>query len=90
MFARYPTSWLYLRHTHRLRVGILPSDPGDWSWYVMQNRPGAFPDLERRLTAHGHAALVYRKWGIPLLWVFPYSDVEAWQRGELPPRAGRT
>jgi 4-amino-4-deoxy-L-arabinose transferase-like glycosyltransferase len=89
MFARYPTSWLYLRHTHRLRVGILPSDPGDWAWYVMQNRPGAFPELERSLIAHGHPALVYRKWGVTLLWVFPYSDVEAWRRGELPHQAGR-
>jgi hypothetical protein len=77
MFSRYPTSWLYLRHTHRLRVAILPYEPGDWAWYVLQNRPGAFQKFERNLIAHGRPARVYLKWGVPLLWVFPYRDVEA-------------
>jgi hypothetical protein len=31
-FSRYPTSWLYLRQTGRLRPAILPTDPGDWAW----------------------------------------------------------
>ena len=42
LFARYPTSWLYLRHTRQFRFGILPYDPGHWAWYVVQNRPGGF------------------------------------------------
>jgi hypothetical protein len=88
MFSRYPTSLLYLRQTHQLRVGILPHEPGDWAWYVLQNRPGAFGELGRGLIAHGHPAQVFSKWGVPLLWVFPYRDVEAWQSGELPPRVG--
>ena len=88
MFARYPTSLLYLRQTHQLRVGILPHEPGDWAWYVLQNRPGAFGELGRGLIAGGHPARVFIKCGVPLLWVFPYRDVAAWQSGELPPRAG--
>jgi len=90
MFSRYPTSWLYLRQTHRLRVGILPHEPGGWTWYVVQNRPGALRQMERDLISHGHPAKVYLKWGVPLLWVFPYREVEAWQRGEqqLGTRAG--
>ncbi len=83
LFARYPTSWLYLRQMNQLRVGILPSDPGDWTWYVLQNRPGALRVMDRDLIARGHPVKVYSKWGIPLLWVFPYSDVEAWQQGGL-------
>jgi hypothetical protein len=89
MFCRYPTSWLYLRQTHRLRIGILPHEPGDWAWYVLQNRPGALRTMERDLIAHGHPAKVYVKCRVPLLWVFPYTDVEAWQSGELSPPVDR-
>ncbi|GAC1468693.1 MAG: hypothetical protein NVSMB9_11610 [Isosphaeraceae bacterium] len=88
MFSRYPTSWLYLKHTHRLRFSMLPHEPGDWAWYVLQNRPGAFRKMERDLIAHGHPARVFDKWGVPLLWVFPYRDVEVWQGDKLPSRAG--
>jgi len=89
MFCRYPTSWLYLRETHRLRIGILPREPGGWAWYVLQNRPGAFQVMEEVLIAHGHPAKVFIKWGVPLLWVFPYADVEAWRSEELPRRVDR-
>jgi hypothetical protein len=85
MFSRYPTSWLYLRQTHRLRPGIQPHEPGLWAWYVMQNRPGAMRQMERDLIAHGHPAKVFSRWGVPLLWVFPYHEVEAWQSGSWPP-----
>ena len=40
--------------------------------------------LDRDLIAHGHPATVYRKWGVPLLWVFPFSDIEAWEKSALP------
>jgi hypothetical protein len=85
MFSRYPTSLLYLRQTNRLRVGIMPHEPGPYTWYVLQNRPGAFREYERALVAHGNPATVYRKWGVPLLWVYPYHLVEAWQNAEWPP-----
>jgi 4-amino-4-deoxy-L-arabinose transferase-like glycosyltransferase len=85
MFARYPTSLLYLRQTHRLRVSILPTEPGDWAWYVLQNRPGAFLDMQRDLIARGHPAAVFSKAGVPLLWVFPYRDVDASEKGKQTP-----
>jgi 4-amino-4-deoxy-L-arabinose transferase-like glycosyltransferase len=77
-FATFPTSWLYLRWTGRLRAHILPTDPDPWAWYVMQNRPGEFrfrPE-QRRLAEHGRPAYVVRKQGVPLLWIFPYSELE--------------
>jgi 4-amino-4-deoxy-L-arabinose transferase-like glycosyltransferase len=85
MFARYPTSLLYLRHTDRLRAKILPAESGDWAWYVMQNRPGEFRPLQRELIDHGHPATLYSKWGVPLLWVFPYREVDAWEKRVLAP-----
>ena len=78
LFCRYPTSWLYLKQTGRLQVPIRPADPGDWAWYVLQNRPGDFWPMDHYLVAHGHPAKVYIKCGVPLLWVFPYDDVKAW------------
>ena len=76
-FATYPSSLLYLRETGRLPAGLLPTDPGDWAWYVVQNRPGAFRPIDRALVSHGRPAFEVRKWGVPLLWVFPYDQVEA-------------
>ena len=75
-FATYPTSWLYLRQTGRLPAGILPTEPGVWAWYVVQNRPGAFSPLDRALVARGHPAYVVQKWGVPLIWVFPFHEIE--------------
>jgi hypothetical protein len=75
-FATYPTSWLYLRQTGRLRSDILPTDPGRWVWYVLQNRPGAFSPLDRALLERGRAIYVVQKQGVSLLWIFPYAEVE--------------
>lgn len=72
-FATYPTSWLYLHRTGQLRPGILP--PGPWAWYVVQNRPGAFSPLDRALAARGRPAYVVEKWGVPLVWIFPASEL---------------
>jgi hypothetical protein len=76
-FSTNPTSWLYLRQTGRLRARLLPGEPGPPAWYVVQNRPGEFelrPEL-RLLAAHGRPAYVVRKQGVPLLWIFPYSEL---------------
>src|SRR5262249_43990478 len=73
-FANYPTSWLYLRQTGRLKLGVVPDEPGDWAWYVLQNRPGAFPLTDRFLAERGHPAYVVRKLGVPLLWIFPHAE----------------
>lgn len=80
-FATSPTSWLYLRQTGRLRAGFLPTDPGGWAWYVLQNRPGAFTPLDRALVERGHPVHVVRKQGVPLLWIFPFADVERLSSG---------
>jgi 4-amino-4-deoxy-L-arabinose transferase-like glycosyltransferase len=89
-FATYPTSWLYLRNEDRLPPGLLPGDPGVWAWYVVQNRPGAFSPLDRALVARGRPAWVVKKLGIPLLWVFPTEQVEAFLRsGQRSTAAGQ-
>jgi hypothetical protein len=75
-FATFPTSWFYLRQTGRLRAHILPKDPEPWAWYVMQNRPGEFRPEQRRLVELGRPAYVVWKQGVPLLWIFPYSELE--------------
>lgn len=77
MFASYPSNWLYLRDTGMLPAGFLPNDPGVWTWYVVQNRPGSFKPLDRALAARGKPAFVVSKFGVPLLWVFPFDQVEA-------------
>jgi hypothetical protein len=81
-FARYPTSWLYLKQTGRLRPGILPTDPGDWAWYVLQNRPGDLSRMDRHLISRRVPARVYSRFGVPLIWVFPYDEVRSWQAAQ--------
>jgi len=76
-FASYPTAWLYLRDLGELPPAILPDDPGAWAWYVLQNRPGAFSPVDRALVARGRPSYVERTQGVPLLWVFPYDQIEA-------------
>ncbi len=77
-FATYPSTFLYLSQTGQLPASWLrPTEPSGWTWYVLQNRPGAFRPNDRALAAHGRPAFVVRKWGVPLLWVFPYEQVEA-------------
>jgi 4-amino-4-deoxy-L-arabinose transferase-like glycosyltransferase len=76
-FASYPTSLLYLRQTGQLRRRILPNEPGPWTWYVLQNRPGAFSPLDRELIRRNQPAHVVRKWGVPLVWILPYDEVRA-------------
>ena len=83
-FATYPTSLLYLRDSGRLPRAILPSDPGTWAWYVVQNRRGAFSPIDQALVAGGNPAFTVRKLGVPLLWIFPYKQVEAFLRSQAP------
>jgi 4-amino-4-deoxy-L-arabinose transferase-like glycosyltransferase len=77
-FATFPTSWLYLRHTHALPDRLAQIDRGQPKWFVLQNRPGefAFTPLNRRLARHGQAAYTVTKLGIPLIWIFPFSEIE--------------
>ncbi|HEV3166377.1 MAG TPA: hypothetical protein VGZ22_20300, partial [Isosphaeraceae bacterium] len=84
-FATYPTSWLYLRKVGRLRPAIFPTEPGVWKWYVVQNRPGAWGPRDRALVAGGHPSYIVQKFGVPLVWIFPFPKVEA----QRPPGGAR-
>ena len=81
LFATNPTSWRYLRRTGDLPRRLYPIDPDPrfpdpWLWYVVQNRPGAFLDVDRALATQGHAEYVVTKLGVPLVWIFPAAEVE--------------
>jgi hypothetical protein len=72
-FATFPHSFLDLRRTGRLVAPIAPIERGVPAWYVVQNRPGAMRAEDRALVERGGAAYVYRKLGVPLLWIFPFN-----------------
>jgi hypothetical protein len=77
LFPTYPTTWRYLRQSGKLKVGALPHEPGAWGWYIVQNRPGAFPPEDRLLVArNGPQHVLVRSWGVPLIWAFPYAELE--------------
>ena len=81
-FATFPHSWLYLRQTGALPNLLAGIDRGQPKWYVLQNRPGAFSPLDRSLVAECRPAYTVIKLGVPLIWIFPFNDVER--------RSGRT
>jgi hypothetical protein len=76
VFAWYTPSWQYLRRTGALPQRIHPIDPGQPLWYVLQNRPGAFSETHRALATQARAAYTVTKLGVPLVWIFPYSEFE--------------
>ena len=82
-FATFPTSWLYLKQVGKLEPEILPGTPGTIAYYVLQNRPGALTPLDKALIASGRPAHVVFKFGVPLVWIYPYQQVDMWNRGEL-------
>jgi 4-amino-4-deoxy-L-arabinose transferase-like glycosyltransferase len=76
-FATFPTSWLYLQQTGRLKVKLTGYDPGKPKWIVLQNRPSAFGNPEpelRELFQTGKPAFVVQKQGVPLVLIYPYPD----------------
>jgi 4-amino-4-deoxy-L-arabinose transferase-like glycosyltransferase len=83
-FATFPHSWLYLRRTGDLPRLSTPRDRGREQWYVLQNRPGAFSDADRALAAHGRADCVVTKLGVPLVWVFPFAELQRLAPGRGP------
>jgi 4-amino-4-deoxy-L-arabinose transferase-like glycosyltransferase len=76
LFRTNPTSWLYLRETGELPSRLVGIDPGLPLWIVLQNRPGAFDDDDRALAERGKPAYTVTKLGVPLVWIFPYSEVQ--------------
>jgi hypothetical protein len=83
-FAMFTRSFLYLRRVGELPPRLASIDPGRPRWVVLQNRPGAFSDLGRALVARGHPRYTVTKLGVPLIWVFPYREME-----ELAAEVGR-
>jgi hypothetical protein len=83
-FATGPTSWLYLRRRGELPRLLTPFDRVDPRWYVVQNRPGAFLEVDRTLAAHGRAEYVVTKLDVPLVWIFPFAEFQ-----RLAPGRGR-
>ena len=75
-FATFPTSWLYLRQTGELPRRLYETERDPRQWYVLQNRPGDFSPINQALATHGHAAFTLKKLGVPLVWIFPISEVE--------------
>jgi hypothetical protein len=81
-FATEPTAWIYLQDRGVLQRSVYMYEPGTYLWYVIQNRPGNMTPLDRALVREQTPARVVSKLGVPLIWVFPFSDVEAWQRAK--------
>jgi hypothetical protein len=77
LFPTYPTIWRYLRQSGKLKPGALPHEPGEWTWYIVQNRRGALEPADRALIERSGAShVLVSKFGIPLLWAFPYAELE--------------
>jgi hypothetical protein len=75
-FAMLSRSFLCVRRMGELPPRITPIDPGRPLWVVLQNRSGAFSDLGRVLVARGHPRYTLTKLGVPLIWIFPYREME--------------
>jgi len=81
LFHSYPTTWRYLRQTGKLRAAVLPEDPGRWTWYVIQARTGSLQPEDRLLIARsGRPNVLMSKFGVPLIYVFPYVELVRAQR----------
>jgi hypothetical protein len=73
-FATNPTSWKYLRETGDLPRAIVLLDPGRPAWFVMQNRPGEWTETDRAWVERSRPSFMVTKFGVPLVWVFPYAS----------------
>ena len=72
----FPRSWLYLRRTGELPRRFAASP----SWRTAMDRdpesPGNMMDIDRTLISRGRKAYIVTKLGVPLIWIFPFSDLE--------------
>ncbi|MFO0958728.1 MAG: glycosyltransferase family 39 protein [Isosphaeraceae bacterium] len=76
-FATNPTSFMYLQRTGKLPAAITPEQTPSPAWFVLQNRPGEFREGHLRLIREGHPAYVGSKFGVPLIWVYPFDEASA-------------
>lgn len=78
-FASFPTSWFYLHQAGRLKPEpqLIPDPTRPPTWYVVQNRPGALAIEPNNLAliAQGTPAFVVSKWGVPLVWIYSWDEV---------------
>jgi hypothetical protein len=79
-FATEPTGWIELQQRGIMKRGLYFYEPGYYLWYVVQNRPGSMSPLDRALIRDKTPSRVVSKFGIPLIWVFPFQDVIDRQR----------
>ncbi|QEH35813.1 hypothetical protein OJF2_43700 [Aquisphaera giovannonii] len=86
-FSTNPTSWLYLRRIGELPPRLSGVDPGVPAWYVVQNRPGMndLQGIPRLLMERAEPAFEVRKFGVPLIAIYPAREV---QRVQSIPAAG--
>jgi hypothetical protein len=77
VFRSFAHSFLYLRRTGDLPPRLAGVDRGEPLWYVLQNRPGAFREVDRLLIARGQPAYVVTKLAVPLVWIVPYRELHA-------------
>jgi Dolichyl-phosphate-mannose-protein mannosyltransferase len=93
-FLGAPTSYYYLKHSGRLRPPAIPFDQSlPWQWYLMQNRPGAMDAMDRALIdRYGRRRRLLSKLGVPLLWAFERSEMEAiaLENGSISSKRDRT
>jgi 4-amino-4-deoxy-L-arabinose transferase-like glycosyltransferase len=76
-FCSFPLTLHYLQQTGRLRAPILlPEETDSAEWYVLQNRPGLFHEWDRALRERGQPSYVVRKFGVPLLLIYPDSEFD--------------
>jgi 4-amino-4-deoxy-L-arabinose transferase-like glycosyltransferase len=75
-FSGFPHSWLYLRRTGELPRQLAGIDSGPVQWVVLQNRPGPFTPGDRLLVAKGRSAFTFSKLRVPLIWIYPFKEVE--------------
>ena len=70
-FATFPTSWLYLQQTGKLRPPLAPIDQSEPAFYVFQNRPGALSPFERKLMQTARPAFQVSRFGVPIILIYP-------------------
>jgi Dolichyl-phosphate-mannose-protein mannosyltransferase len=73
-FATFPTSFLDLKQSGRLKAGLAPIDRAPPAWYVVQNRPGALQPRDRAFIDRVPPAYTVSKLGVPLIWIFPINS----------------
>ena len=82
-FRGFPTSFLYLNRTGRLKPDVNPLTPGQYRWMVMQNRPGNWDKRDQAVVSDLKPAFVYEKSGVWLTAVYDMDEVLlAWKKAD--------